>query len=341
MAPGQQVTALEGARTVLDLTAMLMEAAFEELGEGTILASMPGYLERFGEDNARYLAKHGTRWDPAQGAVAALTPMNVVSRLTGTPFTMVEATRRQAVKRLHACEFQEAFADRGGFPRTMICQLHGAAYQGSVNGLVERPEDGYDVEVRSRILFGDGHCDFCVRSRSERPDTPDQEGESPSPPPEEELAALNVDFYAFILASFVDYMEAMLPPERVAAHVLGSARQAGSRLQGRRGFRGDAGTVLRDVLHATGHRFAEGARGALVTYCPNERGIRDATRRSPPERAAEARRQAGRMCAAILEGAIAEAVGPVRVRRERTEHAGGTAWHYRVEPEGAAGEGER
>ena len=64
--------------------ANLMEASFEALGEGAILASMPAYMERFGRDNAKWLQEHhGIR--PPKGAGSSLAA--AISKRRALPFS--------------------------------------------------------------------------------------------------------------------------------------------------------------------------------------------------------------------------------------------------------------
>lgn len=330
-APYMEASSDARSQTVLDLIGLLMESAFEELGEGVILASMPRYLERFGADNARHLMRHYVTCDPDQGALSALTPLNHVSRVTGTPFTLVQASRRRTVKRLHGCEFLDAFKDRGQFPRAMICHLHAASYRGSVNATLEDPARGYDVTVGSRILFGDPHCDFEVVSRDERPDAPDQEGQVRHAPDAADRATLTFDFYAYILASFVDYMAAMLPGPRLEALATACGHEAGRRLQAREGLPADGQAALLEVLRLTGHEVAApNGAGALVSRCPHENSVRAATQGSAADTARAARRIAGTLCQAVVAGAVQAASGEGRLDRQTTEHAGRTAWRYQI-----------
>lgn len=198
---------------LLRLTALLMEASFQVLGEGAILGSLPATLERFGRANARHIQGRFLETDAEAGPEAALAPLRFVSDVTGTPFEMPRSDGRRAVKRLAACEFQNAFADQAPFPRAMACMLHRAAYEGSVNALVEDREEGYEVRLESRILFGDPHCDFVVESRRPRPGgVPVQTLAAPGP---EELAPLRRAFYEAMVNALLVYLAQMLPEPHV------------------------------------------------------------------------------------------------------------------------------
>lgn len=295
-----------------------MEASFAALGEGVILGTMPRYLERFGKANAAYMNKHFVQCTPEHGAVAALTPMNYISRITDTPFDMPVATRSTATKRLRSCEFLDAFEDRGDFPKAMICQLHRAAYQGSVNGTVKAPEDGYDVSLGSRILFGDDHCDFIVKARTARPDEPDTECKGRALPNEEERADLAYGFYTFILTSFVDYLTHHLPADRVQEILRDCAQRVGGKVYA---LMDAVGLLSQDSKEAAaavlrmGGRMVEAGDELVVTACPQAEHIR-ATASHDAERQNEVCLNACRLCKHLVQGAVSQVSRGTKVDRD-------------------------
>ncbi len=214
-------------RTLLELVAELMEESFAVVGEGHILGTMPAYLERFGAGNARYVSKTFLGQGEVKGPEGALSPMDLISRVTGTEYS-THKTEAGTIKRLHSCEFLDAFESRGEFPRAMMCMLHRAAYQGSVNGLVDK-EHGFDVQLNKRILFGDASCDFLVVPRSDVP-----QGDTALPvinePQATERADLAYNFYTFLLTSFVDYLTHQLPDERVEEMLRVVAARVGTKV---------------------------------------------------------------------------------------------------------------
>jgi hypothetical protein len=312
--------------TLLELTARLMQRAFEELGEGSILGTMPAYLERFGRAHSTRLAAQGLPVQASFGAVSALAPMNQISTVTATAYTLPIAHRDRAVKRLHDCEFLAAFEGQDEFVRTMICMLHEATYQGSVNALVPKAEDGYDVTVRSRILFGDDHCDFDVRSRVPRPREPDTGGAQPDTPPEE-LEASQHHFYAYMVASFVDYLSALLPPARVAAIVQDVGEEVGRKLDLRPD---DVMATLRRVMRAAGRTFTHDATTIRVQQCPQAPGILDATADQDEDLARAARASACGLCCATLQGAARQSDPDAQVVRERALTLGSKECLFRL-----------
>lgn len=198
------------SHAMLEFIAHVMDSSFATLGEGVVLGTMPAYLERFGARHARHLATY-VHCDPSSGADAALAPLNVLSGLTGTEFEMVRSGAGHATKRLLSCEFASAFAEKSAFTKAMVCQLHRAAYQGAVNATLE-PDQGYDVALNTRILFGGAHCDFDVVSR------PPRGGEAAPAtlvrrPTADEVLAESQVFYGAILAAFVEYLASLLPPQ--------------------------------------------------------------------------------------------------------------------------------
>ncbi len=336
MAVDRHADTLGATRSVLALTATLMETAFEELGEGVILGTMPAYMEQFGADNARFLAKRYVNCDASVGAVSALTPMNHVSRVTGTPFTMPKARKDEAVKRLNTCEFLEAFEGRGDFPRAMMCQLHQASYQGSVNGLLEDPAQGYDVQVRSRILFGDPHCDFAVVSRKERPTEEDAECEVNHDPSPEDVVNLQFHFYTYMLGSFVDYLTTMLPAERLLPILRDEAQKVGTKihhvLDATRELPKDAPGVAVEMLRAGG-RSVEAEGGTLtVSSCPQAQAIREATRgHTVEEDGVRARTNMCGLCHGALEGVVKAACPNATVKLDGAMTLGAPVCTFRVE----------
>ncbi|MGB1587010.1 MAG: hypothetical protein ACPHID_08225 [Thermoplasmatota archaeon] len=299
--------ALAASRTTLELMATLMESSFEAVGEGTILASMPAYMERFGRDNAQWMSQRfGT--EPPRGAGSALSAMNFISQVTDTPYDMVEATRGHAIKRLKTCEFRDAFENRGDFPKTMMCLLHRAAYQGSVNGLVPAAE-GFDVQIKSRILFGDDHCDFDVTARGGMDVTKD-EGKLPEEKPtQEEQAWLAYGFYTFLLTSFIDYLTHHLPSDQVEQMIRECGRKVGAKVQHLLDPLGvlpedDAGKA-RTVLELGGRQFGDGLQ---VRACPQAAHIIATTAPDAPELQQRVRENACRLCKHFVAGALGKDV---------------------------------
>ena len=339
MTPGPTgADARAASRTVLELVATLMEKSFEALGEGTVLGTLPTYAERFGAMNAVYMGRHFVRCDPGVGAVSALTPLNVVSRVTGTGFDMPQQTRARAVKRLRACEFLDAFEDRGEFPKAMMCLLHRATYQGSVNATLAH-DDGYEVDLRTRILFGDPHCEFVVRSRGPRPDAPDRECEVTRQPAPDECDDLSYSFYTFLLTSFVDYLTNHLPEDTVHGILRSCAAEVGSKVYGLMDAVGalprDPADAARAVLRMGGREFAPDGDGAgrdlRVTHCPQAAHIiATAKGNDDPDAARAVRENACRLCKNLVQGA-AERVSPgCRVGRRTSLALGDGDCHFTV-----------
>jgi hypothetical protein len=346
-APGTDVAG--SSRTILELVATVMDAAFETIGEGVILGTLPPYMERFGAKNAQYINKRYVDCDAGIGALSALTPINMVSRLTKTPFTMVEATKARAVKRLHSCEFAAAFESKAEFPRAMICMLHKAAYQGSVNGLLQDPaKDGYDVDVQSRILFGDAHCDFLVESRSRRPKAPDKECPADAIPPEE-LDGHAHDFYTAILVAFVDYMCSVLPPKQVDAILEKCARKVGVKLEAIlqpriRAAKGPGGahTLAGNILSLGGRAVERVPSGngdlpvLRVTSCPYAHAIVSSTRNDPTAKANQVRNASCLLCKGIVQGAADKVAPGSRVELGSCLTAGDADCRFRIVGGGAS-----
>ncbi len=286
-------------RTVLELVAELMEESFRVMGEGHILGTMPAYLERFGKGNARYVKKHFLGDGKVAGPRAALSPMNVVSDVTDTKYDLDDFDAG-VVKRLHHCEFQPAFASRGEFPRAMMCMLHRAAYQGSVNGLLDT--DQFDVQLTRRILFGDATCDFVVVPRGEVAPS-DQALPMAHAPDHEEQLDLAYHFYTFILTSFIDYLTAHLPDSTVEQMLRNVAGKVGQKIH----------TLLPDDLEhpeevmryvlTTGGRRMEGNR---VVACPQATHI-TATAKAAGGDEERVVANACRLCRHLVGGAVREA----------------------------------
>ncbi len=342
MLPAEGDLAVAG-RTILELTATVMEAAFSLLGEGVILGTMPAYLERFGEKNARFVERHYVSCDPGRGAVSALTPMNFVSRITETPFTMVEASKDVAVKRLHACEFASAFDSKAPFAKAMVCMLHRAAYQGSVNGLLADPRrDGYDVTLQSRILFGDSHCDFAVQSRAGRPHEPDQEGAPRHAPDAAETASQVHHFYTAILVAFVDYLSSVLQPDEAALLLEDCAAKVGAKargllLAGVPAARASPEDLLQALL-VVGGRTIERTPGPhpvlKVVACPYAHPIVAATKRHDAETARQVRANACRLCHGLVSNAVEAHAPGATVARDTCLTLGDADCRFRVERQG-------
>lgn len=228
-AQGMAPATTSAGPAMLRLIAQVMDSSFAIVGEGVVLGTMPGYLERFGQRHAEHLSRRFVKCDPATGADAALAPLNLLSGITGTSFDMVRSEAAHATKRLMACEFAPAFADKSPFTKAMVCQLHRAAYQGAVNAGVPA-ESGYDVALNSRILFGGTHCDFDVVSRIPRAGT----GQAPQVvlvPSAAQAAAESATFYAAILAAFLEYLGTLLPAADVEALLADCITRSGTTAQ--------------------------------------------------------------------------------------------------------------
>ncbi len=289
-------------RTLLELVAELMEEGFAILGEGQILGTMPQYLQQFGAANARYVAKHFLESTEVRGPEGALSAMDLISRVTGTVYS-THRTEAGTTKRLHSCEFLEAFEDRGQFPRAMMCMLHRAAYQGSVNGLVD-PAQGFDVQLNKRILFGDSTCDFLVVPRGEidRRDAPLPMAVEPD---QTERADLAYQFYTFLLTSFVDYLSQQLPDDqvedlmrRIAAKVGGKVGALISDVFGKR----PSEALAAGVLQMAG-RTLEG-HSLKVLACPQAEHIRSTARGATQAEKARIIANACRLCKHVVAGAV-------------------------------------
>lgn len=327
------------SRTMLELVATLMEKSFETMGEGAVLGTLPAYSERFGAMNAIYMGRNFVRCDPSVGAVSALTPLNVISRVTGTDFDMPQQNRARAVKRLKNCEFLDAFKDRGEFPKAMMCLLHKATYQGSVNSTLQE-KDGYEVDLRTRILFGDPHCDFVVRSRSPRPDAPDQECEVTRQPAPEECDDLSYGFYTFLLTSFVDYLTNHLPADTVHDILRACAAEVGSKVYG---LMDATGTLPQDPVHAAravlrmgGREFQPGppeSPDMRVASCPQAAHIITTSKgNEDPEAARAVRENACRLCKNLVQGAVDRVAPGCNVVRKTALTLGDDDCHFSVEP---------
>ncbi len=287
-------------RTVLELVGELMEESFAVMGEGHILGTMPAYLERFGSGNARYVRKHFLADGDVVGPKSALSPMNVVSDVTQTEYDLLD-TSAGLTKRLHKCEFQPAFAKRGEFPRAMMCMLHRAAYQGSVNGLVDGEQ--FDVQLTRRILFGDETCDFVVMPRDE-PSPKDTQLPMATAPGEEQRQDLAYHFYTFILTSFVDYITAHLPEATVEQMLRNVAGKVGAKLHAiRPEGMDDPEDILRFVL-IKGGRTVDGCK---VTACPQADHIRATAKAAGTADEATVVANACRLCKHVVGGAVRQA----------------------------------
>lgn len=316
-----------------------MEAGFRRLGEGAILGTLPRYLEEFGRKNAQYMAKKFVRCDPQEGAVSALTGLNFISRVTGTPFSMDTATKGDAVKRLHVCEFQQAFAKRSEFARAMICLLHLSVYRGHVNGLLEDAEaEGYDVDLESRILFGDDHCDFHVTSRAPRGDAPDTECESKLEPTRDEMEDLSHHFYTVILVSFIDYLMKVLPAGAVESMLIDSADEVATSmapLLRDPGLEPDmeaAWDLVRSVLLIGGRELDPSAEGEVrVTSCPYAKAILSTTKNHDPSLARDLRAASCMLCRRTTETVARTAAPGARLRRDTTLTLGDDDCRFRLD----------
>ncbi len=312
-----------------------MQKSFDVLGEGVVLGTLPAYTERFGATNAVYMNRHFVRCDPSAGAVSALTPLNVVSRVTGTDFDMTESTKRRAVKRLKSCEFLSAFHNLGDFPKAMICSLHRGTYLGSVNAGL-KPEEGYDVDLRTRILFGDPHCEFVVRSRSPRPESPDKECEVQRPPAPEECDDLSYAFYTFLLTSLVDYLTNHLPEETVHDILRTCANEVGSKVYGLMDAAGmlpkDPVDAARTVLYTGGRTFLASEPGeVIVGTCPQAAHIIATSKGNDDEQIAQAvRENACRLCKNLVAGAVDQVASGARVERETSLALGDNQCRFQI-----------
>lgn len=303
-APGSTPTDPAAAtRTLLELVAELMEESFAVIGEGHILGTMPRFLERFGAGNARYVTKNFLAGADVKGPQGALSPMDLISRVTGTKYS-THQTEAGTIKRLHACEFLEAFENRGEFPRAMMCMLHRAAYQGSVNGLVDEV-NGFDVQLNKRILFGDSVCDFLVVPRANV-----SEGDRPLPVAHEPDAAARADlayhFYTFLLTSFVDYLTHQLPAEKVEEML----RVVAARVGGKVGHiitaaygEMDSETLSNAVLRTAG-RTLDGD-SLKVIACPQADHIRSTASGVDESDRRRVVANACRLCKHVVTGAVA------------------------------------
>ncbi len=300
----------------MELVAELMEESFAVMGEGNILGTMPRFLERFGAGNARYVANHFLGEGTVKGPQGALSAMDLISRVTGTKYSTHE-TEAGTIKRLHACEFLEAFENRGQFPRAMMCMLHRAAYQGSVNGLV-KPEQGFDVQLNKRILFGDTACDFLVVPRSDV-----AEGDRPLPVAHEPDAAARADlaynFYTFLLTSFVDYLTHQLPAEKVEEML----RVVAARVGGKVGHiitaaYGDMDSqALSKAVLITAGRTLEGD-GLKVVACPQADHIRSTASGVDESDRRRVVANACRLCKHVVTGAVRACGDGGEVHRDRS-----------------------
>ncbi len=332
---GASADARAASRTLLELVSALMQKSFDVLGEGVVLGTLPSYTERFGQTNAVYMNRNFVRCDPGAGAVSALTPLNVVSRVTGTEFDMTETSKRRAVKRLHSCEFLDAFEDLGHFPKAMICALHRGTYLGSVNaGLA--PEDGYDVDLRTRILFGDPHCEFVVRSRKQRSESPDTECEVQRQPAPGECDDLSYGFYTFLLTSFVDYLTNHLPAETVHDILRTCAAEVGTKVYG---LMDAAGMLPKDpveaaavVLKTGGRTFENSKPGEIsVKTCPQATHIIATSKGNEDEQVAQAvRENACRLCKNLVAGAVDQVANGARVERDSSLALGDNHCKFRI-----------
>lgn len=300
--------------TLLDLIAEVMEASFQTLGQGVIMGSMPAILRRFGMHNARYVHTHYQACDASRGAVSALGPSNFVSSATGTAYTTPVADASRAVKRLQACEFQTAFLDKSDFAKAMVCRLHEAVYEGSVNGLLADPKtQGYRVALQQRILFGGTHCDFQVDS------IPERTGDDPgvllaNVPTGPELEGEQHHFYAAILVAFVEYLCQVLPEADVQAILADCADRVGARIGPML-----AGTTpldrVEDLLTKSDRRAEADATGVSVTACPFVRPIKGVTNHLEHRLRDGVRRIACGSCVSLLQGAVEETSPGAVVRR--------------------------
>lgn len=304
-----------------------MESSFAALGEGHILGTMPAYLERFGAGNARFVARHFLAPGPVEGPEAALSPMRFVSLVTDTEAEEIEQGTAR-LKRLHHCEFEGAFRDRGEFPRAMMCMLHRAAYQGSVNGLVDG--DRFDVHLQRRILFGDATCDFVVvpREPSGGHDTALPMAKSPTDDERNDLAYY---FYTFLLTSFVDYLTHHLPSDQVESIMRSAARKVGRDvsplLETLDVDTKDPVAVARAVMQLSGRTLK--GDSVEVTACPQAQAIHETARGDDAERDA-VRANACRLCKHFLAGIVESASPDACVERSTSIARGDRTCDYRV-----------
>lgn len=293
-------------RTLLELVAELMEESFRVLGEGHIVGTLPAYVERFGAGNGRFVAKHFLADADVRGPLGALSAMNVVSDVTGTEYDL-EVGEGHVTKRLHSCEFAPAFEGRDDFPRAMMCMLHRAAYQGSVNASVPQDE-GFDVHLARRILFGDSVCDFVVTPRSVA-----DEGDRALPiarePDADERDDLAYHFYTFLLTAFVDYLTHHLEPSVVQDLLRRVAARVGTKVE--RLFQatgvsdGGPTDMARRVLALGGRELAEGS--LRVTSCPQAEHIRSTASGADEAERDAVRLNACRLCKNLVGGAVSRA----------------------------------
>ncbi len=328
MAGPAAATALR-SRTILELIASLMQAGFEVAGEGVLLATMPPVLERFGARNAQYIARKFVSCDAAAGVAGALAPVNYLSRVTDTPFQMLETSASHAVKRLQSCEFADAFASKDPFARALICQLHRAVYQGSVNGLVREPaRDGYDVSLRSRILFGDAHCDFVVDARASPSGPGPGDGTERRAITPAELEDQSHQFYMAILLALVDHLDSILSPEQLAAVVDRCGRDVGAKVARLLQPEGSPQQRVEFLLTLGGRTM----RGLEAHACPYASAIAAAARGRPPADAHRLREGACGLCTSFLSGAVGQAgAPPAHVARDGALAHGDAACRFRVE----------
>ncbi len=292
-------------RTILELTAEVMQESFRVLGEGVVLGTMPRYLERFGRRNAQFMAKHYGTGQGEQGTLSALEGLNVVSRVTGTPYDLPIATPHRTVKRLKDCEFLEAFGDTDEFARAMICKLHQAVYQGAVNAYGDGGET-MRVHVQSRILFGDAHCDFLVEAPDDPRTLPVAEQLPESLPTEAAAVEETVHFYISILVAFIEYLGTVLPEDRLRILLTNCADTVGMKVQ--RLFKDQdvpVVTLLTSMLAQSGRTFATPNSNdeIVVASCPYARPIKGASKRHDPERRDALRNWSCGICTSIMEGA--------------------------------------
>ncbi len=293
-----------------------MEESFAVMGEGHIIGTMPRYLQRFGAGNARYVTKHYLAGSAIKGPQSALSPMDLISRVTGTDYS-THKTEAGTIKRLHACEFMEAFENRGEFPRAMMCMLHRSAYQGSVNGLVE-DDKGFDVQLTKRILFGDASCDFLVVPRS---DVAVDDAPLPvaSEPDAEARADVAYHFYTFLLTSFVDYLTHQLPEEKVEEMLRVVAARVGAKV----------GALITDVYGKMSSR--ELAKGVLhmggrtlegdslkVVGCPQADHISSTASGTDEAERLRVVANACRLCKHVVTGAVNQFGDGGSVSRQRS-----------------------
>lgn len=342
--PSDEEQMVASSRTTLELIAELMEASFERLGEGAILGTLPEYLEDFGARNVRYLQNRFISCDPRAGAVSALTGPNFLSRVTHTGFELPVARKDHAVKRLLECEFQKAFQGRSEFVRAMICLLHVSTTRGAVNGLLEDPQEGYDVELGSRILFGDDHCDFIVRSRPPRPVEADTECPIDPNIPKADVPALAHQFYTAILVALVEYLLTVLPEADVRRMATGCAGRVGTKVARVLGDAGKGQKAARDtmdrVLTYGGRRIVQDGNVSAVTACPFAEAILTTTRRHEPEEARKVHSAACLLCKAAVGAAVGATWQGADVARDTCLTLGDKDCRFRVVSAVASGGGD-